>query len=378
MDERRRVVITAMVQEDLTAAEAARRYGLSRSTASRWYCRWVREGEPAFTPRSRRPHNSPGAIDPATVEAISELRRDLTAKGHDAGPQTLHTLLLTQGIDVSVSTIWRTLSRQGLTIPTPKKRPRSSYTRFAADLPNQTWQSDITHVRTRGATVEVLTFLDDYSRYALAITAHRRISVVTITEQFAAARRRHGTPASTLTDNGMVYTARFRGGRNLFERELARLGIEQKNGRGNHPQTQGKVERFQQTLKKHLATRPRARNIEELQTQLDTFRDHYNNHRPHSALGRQTPATAYTSLAKATPGGDPRSQHRIREDRIDSSGKVTLRIDSHMFKIGVGRTHARTRVRMLVQDYEVTIIAITTGEILRRLTIDPTRTYQPQ
>jgi Integrase core domain len=113
--------------------------------------------------------------------------------------------------------------------------------------------------------------------------------------------------------------------RNGFETELARLGVQQKNSSPNHPQTCGKVERFHQTLKKWLAKRPRARTLAELQAQLDAFRVSYNQHRPHRALGRRPPAAAYTARPKATPTGVTAGHERVRRDRIDDSGVVTIR-----------------------------------------------------
>src|SRR5690606_4316194 len=94
-------------------------------------------------------------------------------------------------------------------------------------------------------------------RYALSVTAHDRVTGPIARDTFTAACRAHGIPASTLTDNGLVFTTRLaggRGGKNALETELARLGVIQKNSRPNHPTTCGKVERFQQTMKKHLAS----------------------------------------------------------------------------------------------------------------------------
>jgi hypothetical protein len=202
--------------------------------------------------------------------------------------------------------------------------------------------------------------------------------------QFRAVVAAHGLPASVLTDNGLVFTTRFAGGRrgratsNGFETELARLGIQQKNSSPNHPQTCGKVERFHQTLKKWLARQPRARTLAELQAQLDAFRAYYNDQRPHRALGRRTPAAAYTARPKATPTGTQPTHERVRRDRIDDSGVVTIRHHGRLHHIGIGRTHARTHVLLLIQDLEIRIINQQTGELLRELTLDPTRDYQPQ
>ena len=181
----------------------------------------------------------------------------------------------------------------------------------------------------------------------------------------------------------MVFTTRLsggKGGRNGLETELRRLGIRQKNGRPNHPQTQGKVERFQQTLKNWLAAQPaQPAGLPGLQALLDTFTGLYNHHRPHRSLPQQaTPATAYQARPKATP--DNRStdtHHRVRTDRIDTNGKLTLRHHGRLHHIGIGRTHARTRVLLLIQDLHVRVINAATGELLRDLTLDPARDYQP-
>jgi hypothetical protein len=260
----------------------------------------------------------------------------------------------------------------------PKKRPRSSYLRFEADLPNETWQSDFTHWRLRsGAGVEILTFIDDHSRKALSVDAHPVVTVQLVLAQFRTTVTTYGAPASTLTDNGLVFTTRVRSGRNTFENELNLLGIDQKNGRPNHPQTQGKVERFQQTLKKWLRAQSQADTIAELQTQLDTFRDYYNTIRPHRSLNRATPDQAYAARSKATPAGTD-GHWRIREDRVDSTGSVTLRFNSRMHHIGIGRAHKHERVRILVHNQDIRVINPATGELLRELTLDPTRDYQPQ
>ncbi len=194
----------------------------------------------------------------------------------------------------------------------------------------------------------------------------------------------HGIPASTLTDNGMVFTTRLsggKGGRNPFETELRRLNVDQKNGRPWHPQTQGKVERFQQTLKKWLRAQPdQPATIEQLQTLLDRFVVEYNQHRPHRSLPhRATPTTVYTTRPKATPGKGARdddTHDRVRRDRVDKSGKITLRYQGQLYSIGIGRTHARTHVIVLVQDLDIRIIDAATGQLLRELVLDPSKRYQ--
>ena len=182
----------------------------------------------------------------------------------------------------------------------------------------------------------------------------------------------------------MVFTARYaggRGGRNGFETELRRLRVVQKNSQPNHPTTCGKVERFQQTLKKWLAAQPaQPVTIDQLQTLLDRFVDQYNHRRPHRSLPhRATPAAAYAARPKATPAGSRASDthDRIRRDRVDDSGVVTLRHAGRLHHIGIGRTHTRTHIIMIIQDLAIRVVHAATGELLRDLVLDPTRDYQP-
>src|SRR4051812_17309923 len=373
-----RLVITALLVERQTPAEVARRYGVHRSWVYRLKERYEAEGEAAFEPRSRRPNSSPTATAEATVELILEIRAKLTAQGHDAGPATIAWHLAQQHrLAVSAATISRKLIAAGLVTPQPQKRPRSSYVRFEASQPNETWQSDFTHYRLAdGADVEILTWLDDHSRYALHVSAHRRVTGPSVLASFRASVQANGIPASTLTDNGMVFTTRFaggRGGRNGLEAELRRLHVTQKNSRPNHPTTCGKVERVQQTMKNWLRAQPdQPSTIGQLQTLLDRFVADYNTRRPHRSLPQHaTPAARYTALPKALPAGsrDPDTHNRVRHDRIDDSGVITLRHNGRLHHIGIGRTHARTHVVVLVQDLDIRIANAATGELLRELTL---------
>ena len=380
-----RLVITAVVTEGRTQGEVARAYGVSQGWVSRLVARYRAEGEAAFEPRSRRPKTSPAAIGQHTAELIVQLRKELAGQGLDAGPHTIAWHLEHHHqARVSVATISRYLTRAGLVTPDPAKRPRSSYIRFAADQPNECWQSDFTHYPLAdGTDAEILTWLDDHSRQALSVTAHRRVTGPIVLAAFRGAVARYGVPASTLTDNGMVFTTRLsggKGGRNGLEAELRRLGIRQKNGKPNHPQTQGKVERFQQTMKKWLRAQPaQPATISELQALLGAFTSIYNHQRPHRSLPhRATPATAYAARPKAAPGDRTGDTHdRVRTDLVGANGAVTLRHGGTLYHIGVGRTHARTRILLLVQDLHIRIINAATGELLRELELDPARTYQP-
>jgi transposase InsO family protein len=380
-----RLVITAVVIERRSQGEVARAYGVSQGWVSRLVARYRAEGEAAFEPRSRRPKTSPAAISDATVELIIRLRKELAGRGLDAGPDTIcWHLRHHHQVSVAPATVSRYLMRAGLVTPEPRKRPKSSYIRFQAEQPNECWQSDFTHYPLAGGTgTEILTWLDDHARYALSVTGHRAVTGPVVLAAFRAAVAAHGAPASTLTDNGMVFTTRFsggRGGRNALENELRRLGIRQKNGKPNHPQTQGKVERFQQTLKRWLtAQQPQPASLTQLQALLDEFTAYYNTQRPHKSLPRRaTPATAYTARPKAAPGDRAADTHdRVRTDIVGTTGTVTLRHAGRLYHIGIGRTHAGTHILLLVQDLHVRIVDAATGELLRDLILDPARNYQP-
>ena len=381
-----RLVVTAIETEGRTVAEVAAAYGVSRSWVYELLARYRTEGEAAFEPRSRRPKTSPTATPPATIDLIIKVRKQLAESGLDAGPDTIVWHLRHRyEVTVSVSTVARTLTRQGLVVPQPKKRPKSSYIRFEAEQPNETWQSDFTHYPlTDGTDTETITWLDDHSRYALHVSPHPHITGRIVLATFTETAAEHGYPASVLTDNGLVYTTRFAGGRdgrNGLETELRRLDIVQKNSRPNHPTTCGKVERFQQTMKKWLTAQPdQPATLEQLQALIDTFVQAYNHTRPHRSLPhRATPATAYHARPKAGPGTDRSTDthYRVLHDIADPAGKLTLRRAGRLHHISIGTEHARTPVLKLVDDLHIRIINAATGELLRELTLDPTRDYQP-
>jgi transposase InsO family protein len=378
-----RLVITAVVLEGRAVSEVVEAYGVSRSWVYELVARYRSEGEMAFEPRSRRPKRSPTATDQTIVTLICELRQRLFAQGLDAGADTIAWHLEhDHGVRRHPATIHRILVHAGLVVPAPKKRPKASYRRFEAELANECWQSDFTHYQLAGGVdVEILAWIDDCSRYILRLTAHPRVTGRIVVDEFRAAISEHGIPASTLTDNGMVYTTRFsggRGGRNGFEAELHRLGIHQKNSRANHPTTCGKVERFHQTLKRWLDQQPAPDTLDEIQVLLDKFATIYNTERPHRSLPhRATPAAVYNSRPKAGPTPRDDTHYRVRHDLVDTGGTVTLRLNGRLHHIGIGRTHARTHVILLIDGTHVRVVHATTGELLRDLTINTSRDYQP-
>jgi len=374
-----RVAVLQVVSHQLSVTEAAVEYGFSRRHLQRLLARYREGGLDALEPRSRRPRTNPLATPDEVRERVIELRGQLTADGLDAGPVTIAWHLQRKGLPApSTSTIRRILHAAGLITPEPRKRPRSSYTRFEMAQPNEMWQSDFIHWRLAdGAEVEILNWLDDHSRYLLSCTAHQPVTGDCVVAVFLGNVEQYGPPASTLTDNGSVYTSRFTGGRNAFEYVLPLLGIRQKNGSPGHPQTQGKTERFHQTLQRWLQARPAARTVAQLQAQLEEFREHYNEKRPHRALNRRTPGEAYRTTPKATPAsnGHAPGHYRLRYDRLDTKGRMTMRRAGRMHRLGTGTVHAHKRVIAFADDHHVTVADLATGEVLSVHLIEPTKSY---
>lgn len=377
-----RYVVDAVVLEGRSYREVARAHGVSKSWVGKLVGRYRSGGYEAIEPRSRAPRRIPHRTPEDLEDEIVALRKELDELGVDAGAATIHYHLGLRHEHVpSISTIWRVLRRRGFVSPQPHKRPRSSWIRFEASLPNECWQSDVTHWRlASGTDVEIVNFIDDHSRLAIASRVLRVATAPKVLEVFREAGERRGLPAALLTDNGCVYTTWHRGGPNVLQTELLAAGIDHRHSRPYHPQTCGKVERFHQTLKRWLAKQPAASSIVELQAQVDRFVAYYNDVRPHRAVGRRPPLEVFHARDKARPSG-PRvavgAGVRVRRDRVDKVGRLTLRHRTRLHHIGVGAAHRGKRVIMLVHDLDVRVISLD-GELLRHLTLDPSKDYQPQ
>jgi transposase InsO family protein len=377
-----RYVVEAVLLEGRSYREVARAHGLSKSWVAKLIGRFREGGYAATQPRSRAPMNLPHRTCPELEDEIVGLRKELSDQGLDAGAQTIHYHLSKRREEVpSVSTIWRVLRRRGFVTPQPHKRPKSSFIRFEASLPNECWQSDATHwPLADGTEVEIVNVIDDHSRLAVGARVLQVATAAKALEVFLEAGARWGLPAALLTDNGCIYTTWHRGGPNVMQAELLALGIDYRHSRPYHPQTCGKVERFHQTMKAFLARQTPAGSLAELQAQVDRFVAYYNEVRPHRVRGRMTPRAAFEARDKARPSG-PRIRigagMRVRRDRIDTTGKVTLRYRTRLHHIGVGRAHAGKRVIMLIDGLDVRVLS-EDGELLRHLSLDPARTYQPQ
>ena len=373
-----RVAVLKVVSSQSSVTAAAAEYEISRQHLHRLLRRYREGGLDAVEPRSRRPLANPGRTPERVRARIVELRTELSGGGLDAGPMTIAWHLGREGYTApSTSTIRRILHAAGSSFPS---RASARAAPGSASRPRRPTSSGSPTSPTGGSRMAPRSRSSAGSTTIPATCSAappvRRVAGDDVVATFTAAGDAHGWPAATLTDNAAVYTSRFTGGRNGFEYLLAYLGIRQKNGAPGHPQTQGKIERFQQTLKRWLERQPAARSLGELQAQLDRFRLAYNEHRPHRATGRITPAEAYAARPKAHPAGRGAPGHfRLRYDTTDSKGTITLRRAGRLHHLNIGATHARRRVLAIVDEQEVTVVALGTGEILSTHLIEPDRRY---
>jgi transposase InsO family protein len=374
-----RFLIETHLRTGRPIAELATAHQVSRSWLYKLRKRYRLEGPDGLEPRSKRPKISPTRIADVYADEIVRVRKELLEAGFDAGAQSIRDAMATPGRNTpSTSTIYRVLRAGGFISPEPHKRPKSSWTRFVADFPNECWQADVTHVEVAGGVVfEVLNIVDDHSRLCIASRAFVITHSPDVVRTMHKGAARWGYPQRFLTDNGRIFTTPMGSGVGAMETELLSLGIAFRHSRPNHPQTCGKVERFHQTLKRYLARQEPATTKKVLQGQLDRFAEHYNTRRVHRALDGCTPLEVYVARERAGPCG-PRidaSGFRIRHDKVDPSGSVTLRYKGKLHHIGVGCPYAGWRVVMLIAGLDVHVLGLD-GSPLRHLTLDPSVDYQ--
>jgi transposase InsO family protein len=376
-----RFLIETHLRTGRPLAELAKAHGVHRSWLYKLYARYRREGPAGLEARSKRPHRSPSRIADLYEDEVVAIRKELCEHGLDAGAETIRVHMARCRDDVpSVSTIWRILKARGFVTPQPHKRPKSSWVRFVADLPNERWQADTTHVQgATGVEFEVLNIIDDHSRLCVESRAFQVTRAPDVVRALHRAGQKWGYPQELLTDNGLIFsTERRHLMAGALEVELLSSGIRPSHSRPYHPQTCGKVERFHQTVKKYLVMQELPQTRRQLQVQLDAFAAYYNEVRPHRAIGRKTPLEVFNARERAFPVG-PRidtTGYKVRHDKVDKKGAVTLRHKGRLHHIGVGAPYKGWRVVMLVAGLDVQVIGVD-GSPLRHLTLDPTRDYQP-
>ena len=378
------LVLAFVGDEPMNVAQVCREVGISRKSFYKYVDRVRVEGVAGFEPRSRRPHASPRATSVVVEDAIVALRKELSDAGHDCGATTIQWHL---GQDrqfkrcvPSIATVHRVLVRRGFVVPQPHKRPKGSWRRFEAPAPNECWQIDSTDWMIATGLAKIFNIIDDHSRVACRSRAVEHATSEEAWTTFCQAAQQWGLPARTLSDNGLCFSGRLRGFEVIFEANLRDSGIVPITGRGYHPQTTGKVERFQQTLKRWLTQqdhhRGLARDLTELQARLDEFCVYYNEHRPHQGIGRTTPLSRWLASPRSQPADQP-LEHPIQKPEphqlVCNNG--TVRLNDSTICIGVGAEWTGTTVTVIYNGTHATIM--TGNQVIRHLRIDPTRTYQP-
>jgi len=281
-------------------------HGISRKSFYELRKRTKADGPAAvLEPRSRRPTSSPTKLTDEVKTQAVQVRAALEASGLDHGPISVHDKMKTMGLDVvpSVASLARIFREAGVARLEPKKRPRSAWRRFVYPAPNACWQLDAAeYVLTRGRKCVIFQLIDDHSRYAVASHVAWGETVMDAIKVVDKAIAAHGVPQRLLSDNGIALNPSRRGLLGQLVDHVSRLGVEAITGKPYKPTTQGKNERFHQTLFRYLDSQPLAESLAELQAQVDAFDHIYNTERPHQGLpGRVTPLTAWEATAKAEP-----------------------------------------------------------------------------
>jgi transposase InsO family protein len=346
--------------------------GISRQTFYKYRRRFGAEGALGLVERSRRPCSSPGAISPEVEEIIVRLRKELPL---DNGAQTIAYHLARRNDVVavpSVATIHRVLVRRGMVVAQPDKRPRSSWRRFEWPRPNDAWQIDATAwALADGRQVWIVDVLDDHSRVLVAARVADGPTSRAAWDAFSHAVADWGLPAHVMSDNGLCFTGRLQHRQVDFEHQLRAMGIHHIPSSPRHPQTCGKLERSHSTTKRWLATLDPAGDHDQLQAQLDTWRDHYNTVRPHRALNGATPAERWNASPPASPGDPIAGPRRTSLHTVSSAANVGWR----RWNIAVGQPLAGQQVLVVARDLDLAIHG--QHGLIRQLTINPERRYQP-
>ena len=322
----------------------------------------------ALEKRPTVPRTMPALTPPVMIELLLGTRAELQESGQDHGPLSVIAKLSRQGFTPpSRATVARIFSRAGVVMPEPRKKPRSAYKRFVYPQPNACWQIDSTEWQLgNGKKVAIFQLIDDHSRLALASlvapgeTSAAAIAVVT------QAIERHGAPQKFLSDNGSALNPTRRGRTGALVEFLKARGIEPMTGKPYKPTTQGKNERFHQTLHRYLHRQLPAPSIAALQLQVDAFDLYYNNEREHQGLpAGMTPYEAWNATPKTpppsfpdpvTPAPDRQSAHRT----VNRNGSVTI-LGTH-FKMG--KEHIGTTVHIIYDETTIMFFGAQGTEII--------------
>lgn len=323
-------------RRELSFSALCRKYGISRKTGYKYLAR----GDAAEL--SRKPRTSPRKTTTAVEALVCELRRQEPVWGG----RKIRDRLLLDGVTAlpAPSTISDILRRYGLL--SPPVRPQRDLVRFEAEQPNDLWQMDFKGpLHTAAGDCFALTVLDDHSRFLLCLAACPDQQTETVQIQLEGAFSRHGLPRRILCDNGPPWGSDARHRFTRLCAWLMRLGIVVSHGRPYHPQTQGKDERFHRTLGTELLARRESawRDLEDVQTAFDLYRQRYNEYRPHQSLGGIPPALRYTNSIRRLPSALPPPAYEPDDELRIVSRDRRFSFAGHDYRVGkafVGQTVA--------------------------------------
>jgi transposase InsO family protein len=316
--------VTLAAAPDANIRELCRRFNLSSRTAYKWIARFAQGGPPALANRSRRPLGQPGLTGRFMTAQVLKMRRRHPAWG---GLKIRARLLhLGHSSVPAASTITEILRRYGLLDPALCAE-RRAFKRFVHAAPNDLWQLDFKgHFALEKGRCHPLTAVDDHSRYALLVEPCANEQGSTVAAHLRQAFQRCGLPWRILSDNGAPWGCA--GGPDSFTRLgvwLMRLGVQLIHGRPVHPQTQGKEERFNRTLKAELLCRQDWRDLNQCQHAFAKWRAVYNHERPHQAIGLKTPAQLYSPSPRSLPAELPVIEYSPGDivKKVKSKGEIT-------------------------------------------------------
>lgn len=372
-------VVAVAGGEAVNVSELCRAQATSRKTFYKWVDRVREEGLEGLEDRSTRPKTSPNQICPEVEDHIVRLRKELFDAGLDHGATTIQWHLgRMEGLAVgvpSVAGVHRVLSRRGLVVPQPSKRPTSSWNRFEAAAPNERWQIDAMDWVIATGVVRVFNIIDDHSRVAIRSQAVPEATTEAAWATFSRGVASWGAPAGVLSDNGLCFSGKLRGFEVAFEANLRDAGIAPSTGRPYHPQNTGKVERFQQTLKKWLRRRRLARDLAGLQAQLDEFCHLYNHSRPHQGIGAAIPIDRFNASLAARPAEAALAHPSFAKHRFECPVTPSGTVCADDLRIHIGVEWAGRNAIVVISADQATVVV--DGQLARHLSLDRSRNYQP-
>lgn len=334
-------------QPNTNMSQLCRRYGISRKTGYKWLHRYRSEGLDGLAERSRRPKSSPNKTS-GPIEALV-----VQARENDPGwgPRKLRDHLIRQANNGKIearreqipaaSTINQILDRHGLLEASDHPSRQGPWQRFERETPNELWQMDFKgeFQLDSGAWCYPLTIIDDHSRFALATEACPNQRRETVKSHLQAVFSRYGLPEAILCDNGGPWGSpiRFPDGTPCYTRLavwLIQLGVDVKYSRPNHPQSKGKNERFNGTLKAELLRFEHFSTFEEARRAFSDWRERYNTVRPHEALDMDHPADCYKLSSLAFPTELPPIEYGPDDQTRKVNAKGIISFQGQSFRVG--------------------------------------------